>query len=126
VFSVQLTGGELFAYQGIDKITKKLINNGTNLSLTTSGYILNKTAKETLHLFSQENDVIQVSLDGMSDTHNKFRNKEKSFEKVIKFIKYAVSVGCNVHVATILIHQTIEEMEALCAYVKELGIKEHR
>ncbi len=123
----QLTGGEPFSFRQIDSIINLLSNNYATIHISTSGYILSKKVKLCLDELSKSIDpLIQVSIDGMETTHNDIRGKKDAYEKALKFIKYTVNKKIPTVVSTILIKQSLLELELLANTVKDLGVDELR
>ncbi|MCI1902672.1 MAG: PqqD family peptide modification chaperone [Enterococcaceae bacterium] len=123
----QLTGGEPFCFKKINKIISLLISEGAEIHISTSGYILNDEVKKSLEMLTRNgNAIIQVSIDGTKESHNYIRGRKDAYEKAIDFAKYSISKKISTVVATTLIHQSLEEIEELVAYLKEIGVNKIR
>lgn len=73
----QLTGGEPFVYSEVDKIIEMIRQEGRAVHITTSGYVYTKSVQSCLDLLSEsDTSQIQVSIDGLKETHNQIRGKK--------------------------------------------------
>lgn len=122
----QLTGGEPFAYPYIEEVIDLLLVKKIKFSITTSGFYWNKRIKRILNKLEGKKIAIQVSLDGLSNTHNFIRGNIESYANAVHFLKEAISRDISTSVATCLIQQDWSEIEELCAYLKQLGVHQHR
>lgn len=127
VTTFQLTGGEPFSYPYLKNLIKIMVDNQVSIRIATSGYILNRNAKECLEILSKYEDVhIQVSVDGLEETHNRIRGKKDSFEKAMNFIDFCINYKLPVIIATSLIDQTIQELKELTNLLKNKYILQQR
>ena len=83
---LQLTGGEPLIYPGVERIIKTLSCSGINLAITTNGMVSSPSIVEALQTMKGTGGWIQVSLDGLEETHNYMRANKQSFSKAISFI----------------------------------------
>lgn len=122
---VQLTGGEPLIYPGIEEIIQISIQGNTRLGITTSGFVSSPRIYEALGSMKGKGWV-QISLDGLEDTHNNMRNHPHSYSKAVDFISKLVSMGIDVHIATCVTDISVDELQMLCQKVKDLGARVHR
>lgn len=123
---VQITGGEPFLHKDINYILEYLCNNNIHVEVFTSGMISNSNIFNSLSLLKKVNGVVQVSLDGLLETHNLIRGNSKSFQNAIHFIKNVISRGVKVMVATCIIDQDFQEIDQLCGFLKSIGVSIYR
>lgn len=123
---IQLTGGEPFVYQYIEDVIDFLLLNGIRIQITTSGFIWNKRVERILEKLKGTGALIQISLDGFSESHNSIRGDSEAYTKAIKFINHCITRDITTVVATCVIDQELEEIEQLCIYLKKLGVSLHR
>ncbi len=81
---ISFTSTEPLLYKGLIEIAHYIKNKNMGLSITTNGYLLPKFAEE---LVDAGVDNIIISLDGLSQVHNKTRGIKDSFEKAIEGLK---------------------------------------
>lgn len=119
---LNITGGEPLLREDLCDIMKYAHEIGYNWGMTTNGLLLTKEKIQELldaGIFS-----ISISIDGLKDTHDWFRNKQGGYEKAIFAVKNIVETKAfgNVMVTTVVHKKNINELEELYKIVKELGI----
>lgn len=92
--SVQLTGGEVFEYSDIMGIILKYSSKFRSVSISTSGYTINKEILDELIVCKNLN--WRISIDGNKDIHNKIRQKKDAYQKAIEAIKLLKQYNFNV------------------------------
>lgn len=122
VTTVQLTGGEPTLHPSFERIVKELTNNGIIVTITSNGYFDSKIDKSFLPIVGTSG-YIQISIDGLQDSHNKIRGKNDAYEKTLSTVKRLVKMGLDVKVTTCLINQNFSEIEKLISKLKAIGIK---
>lgn len=121
---IQLTGGEPLLHPSLEKVLDKIHSKNLKLLITSSGYI--KTDENeilTKISYFKNNCLLQVSIDGLEQTHNKIRGKDDCFNKSITFIKKALSYGIETHIATVVQKNNYKELEDIVCFMKKLGVK---
>lgn len=87
ILILTVTGGEPFLRKDILNILNYIKNNTQiTLIIQTNGTLINKNVSEYLSKILTENDIIQVSLDGPRDIHNKIRGTE-CWSRVMESLK---------------------------------------
>lgn len=117
---VELTGGEPFANPLIDQIIKKLVDLDVQISIVTSGYLLDERVKKALSYLTKR-DFVQISIDGDKEYHNYLRNNPRSYDNLIRFAEYCHSIGVNITVGHTYINQGFDVLEYVIALSKKLG-----
>jgi len=100
-FSVTWYGGEpLLAFDVIENLSNKFIdicrknNIEYTASMVTNGYLLNREICKKL-VSDLKVNVIQITIDGMAETHDKTRilhNKNGTFEQIIENLKDSIDL----------------------------------
>ncbi len=122
--SIQLTGGEPFLHPDFEKIINILIEKNIKTIITTSGYIPETYEKRLLLLQKLKNSsFIQVSIDGLEDTHNRIRGKNDSYQKTVNFIDRMIANNLEVQIATVVQRKNFSEMESLVKKFKLMGVR---
>jgi len=121
IYQVQLTGGEPFSHPNIKEIIRAFSDANIFMFIFTSGYISNEVT-DFLLTFSPEKMHFQVSLDGLEEYHDSFRNKKGAFMRTADFIKKLTSAGHKVNVGTCISTQTEKELEELCDFCIDSGV----
>jgi radical SAM protein with 4Fe4S-binding SPASM domain len=123
---VHLTGGEPFIYPGIAEIISFFSKNKIYLTISTSGMVASPEIFQALETIKENSGWVQVSLDGLQDTHNNFRGHHDSFSRAVSFIRKLTAMNIPVQTATCVTEQSLDEIEDLCREVKNWGIKRFR
>ena len=117
---VSVTGGEPLLYQQIGELIGELVQRKKHIYLCTNGMLLERFMKKFkpnkfLH--------INVSLDGMEETHDKISGEKGVFDKAINGIKKARAAGFRVCTNTSLYKETdLSEIERLFNFLKSIDI----
>lgn len=119
---VQLTGGEPLMHPQFFYILENLLQAGVMVYISTNGYICDEKTIERLSKYKGEKLEIQVSLDGLKETHDTFRGVSGAFEKTSLFIKAMIECGYPVTVACCISDQGLDEIKQLCQYIKKMGV----
>jgi radical SAM protein with 4Fe4S-binding SPASM domain len=115
------TGGEpLLRKDFVMELLGYLKNLGVYSRLFTNGYML--TEKLSDEFKKKGLNEIQVSLDGLKNTHNNFRGISSSFEHAIEALKYSKAAGISTFVRITLIPQNVDEIPELIELLAKLDI----
>lgn len=114
-----LTGGEPFLYEKLEELLFFLKNIPLKKVLLTNGVLIERK-KELLPLIKDNNFEVFVSIDGLEDTHNDFRNAE-CFGSSILGIKLLLEQEIIVSINTMVHKKNLDEFDELSKYLKSLG-----
>ncbi len=120
-----LTGGEPLVHPGFFRILERAKEKGLSIRLLTNGTLLEEHAKELGRLLDARIDEVQVSLDGLKQTHDSIRG-EGSYEKATAGIKALVRENLPVSVAFTLVPENRGEALPLYREVAKFGIESFR
>lgn len=118
---VTLIGGEVFLYEGWEKISRKLSDNGVDVNLITNSFLLGDEQIAQIKYARLTN--VGISLDGMEDNHNNMRNISTSFKKVMEAFDILNREGIPIAVVTSLINRNFEDLSPMHDLLIEKGIK---
>lgn len=117
---VAITGGEPLLYPEIDALVREVLKRRRHIFLATNGILLQGFLNR-VQPHPRLNLVLH--LDGLAETHDKLCGRPGTFEKVIEGIEEAKRKGFRVVTNTVIYKgTTIEELEALFAYLTALQI----
>lgn len=119
---IELTGGECTTHPDFKEILQYASKKFVLVSIITNGYIIGGNEKLAEYISSFSNVAVQISIDGLEEYHDDFRNVAGSFKRAVKAIKYLKKYGTIVRVATTTTEQNIEEIEELFKILKKLNI----
>lgn len=131
---VILTGGEPFVRNDLAEICNSFseLNKTKNIQILTNGYFpetICDTVKKILKT-SKVRLAIQVSLDGLKETHNLMRNDKDSFDRAVQTIQglktFENQLNFELRVATAICQKNLHELESLALFVRRnLKISQH-
>lgn len=122
IVNYSITGGESLLRKDIFEIIKIIKASNAIVSLQTNGTLITKPiAKKLSDLLNPNTDFIQISLDGLENTHDSIRG-EGNFKKAINGIKLMVDSGIKVNVNCTPISKNINELVELYRFCTEIGI----
>ncbi len=117
---VSVTGGEPLLYQPIGTLIEELIKRKKHIYLCTNGMLLERSLKK---LPPSKYLNINVSLDGMAQTHDKISGEKGVFDKAIDGIKKARAAGYRVCTNTSIYKETdLKEIEKLFHLLTDIKI----
>jgi radical SAM protein with 4Fe4S-binding SPASM domain len=117
---VILTGGEPFLYSQLEQLLNKLIEIPLQKVILTNGVLINDMDDYIFNLLEKNYVEVYVSVDGLEQTHNDFRNAG-CFEETIKGIKALLDRDISVSINTMIHKQNIDEFGDLYQLITDLG-----
>ena len=127
--NLNLSGGEPFMRDEFTEICKTFIriNHVKQIYVTTNAYHTNKMEKQIKELLKEEDFqilVIEISLDGLSEYHNKLRGNQKAFEKAMESYKMLEKLQVEdqrlrVHAVSTITNDNIGDIRMLTNYLFE-------
>jgi len=116
-----VSGGEPLLRRDLIKILKTAKELKYAIRLNTNGTLITDDfCKKVKNLV----DVIQVTIDGSKDTHNKLRSR--SYDKALLGLKKIIKHGIKVCVATVLSKDTYKEIPHTIKLCETLGVDYYR
>jgi radical SAM protein with 4Fe4S-binding SPASM domain len=126
VFIFGISGGEPFTRSDLtDIITYSANSKIPRIFLSTNCTLLNDGVLTKLKIYKNKL-VIKVSIDGISDTHDKIRGVIGAFDRAVESIKLALKLGFQVNVTTTLTKSNFNEIIDIIDSIKKLGAQKHR
>lgn len=124
-FNVCFCGGETLLRKNIIlKLAKKLSDNHIMISMVSNGILLTENVAKELK--SSGISRVQISLDGIGESHDKLRGKKGVYEKAIQALKNLKEVGIRSGVAFSVTPWNIHQFKDVVKICSELGVKEVR
>lgn len=118
---INITGGEPFVRNDLIEILKKISIYPfyKNIDIQTNGLYVadNPAILDDLHEYGVTG--LGVSIDGLKNQHDSFRNIRGGFEKAVKAAKLASQKGLIVTVSVVVHAKNITEIETLYQYAKK-------
>ena len=117
---INITGGEPFVRNDLVDILKELFKSPfyRNIDIQTNGIYIAENP-EILKILKEFGVTgIGVSIDGLEDKHNAFRDTQTGFKKAVYAAKKAVDEGLIVTVSVVVHSKNINELEELYHFVR--------
>ncbi len=115
---LNITGGEPLAHPDLFWLLEEAGNRGITTAVLTNGTLIGR--REAAELKRLDVDYVQVSLDGLRDTHDKIRG-EGSFDLAIRGIRELKAQGIYVTVAFTAQRENHKELGRLADFCNNLG-----
>ena len=120
---LNVTGGEPLMRTDLFDILEYAVSLGFNWGMTTNGMLINDTMMEKIEKANML--TVSVSIDGLKETHEKFRKVPNCYEKILYGIDRMIAspVIKIVQVTTVANKKNIHELEDLYQLLLEHGVK---
>lgn len=118
----QLTfiGGEVFLYNGWEKIAKRLSDGDVKVNIVTNGYLMGDAQIAQIKHANLVN--VGVSCDGMEENHNRIRNVKNSFQRVLQAFDRLRREDISIGVVTSLLDFNFADLEPMYELFLEEGV----
>lgn len=124
IYSINLTGGEIFTRKDIFEIINKIKSKNMILYIQTNGTLIDKKiAKQLWELLVPGVDIVQVSLESVNKNTNEMIRGKGSYHKAIQSIKNLVSNNILTYVNCTATSLNIEGIPDLYRMTSELGVR---
>lgn len=124
---INVTGGEPLVRKDLCEVMEYATNElGFHWGMTTNGILLTEENIEKLRKANME--TISISIDGIEETHNKFRGVPNSYKIIIENIKKLKKAGFvkHIQVTTVFHKENINQIEELYQIMLGLGLDSWR
>ena len=123
---LNITGGEPLVRKDLFEIMAYADSLGYPWGITTNGILIDEEVVKKMaktHMYS-----VSVSIDGLKETHEKFRRVPGSYEKILKGLKLMMKEPNIkvVQVTTCVNKKNIDELEEMYKMFLDMGIKHWR
>jgi radical SAM protein with 4Fe4S-binding SPASM domain len=120
VFSINFSGGEPLLRKDLLDILEIASEMNFGIRLSTNGLLLDNdflTKLKNLDVYC-----IQISLDGLEDTHNEFRGVKGGYKKAVESLRLCSENGFYTTMSTMIIKQNLHEISDLIKIAVSLGV----
>lgn len=118
---VSLIGGEVFLYDGWEKIARKLTENNVTANIITNGFLFGDKQVKEVQYANLSN--VALSIDGMEDNHNRIRNNSKSFSRLKLTIDRLNNEKIPIGVNTTILDSNFSDIEELYYFLIDNNVK---
>jgi len=120
VMILSFSGGEPLLRNDIEELARYARDKGLIVALSTNGTLITRSrARRLVESFHS----ISISLDGLSDVHDRIRGKKGTYDKAIQGLKHLTTTnsGCQVGVNLVLNKLNFQELHEVFETVKSTG-----
>jgi len=127
--SLHITGGEPLLREELASICTQFIRHNAlrHLSINTSGYYVARTSRTVERILARselEQCVVELSIDGMADFHNRFRGDPRSFDNAIQTYYGLAAIArrdprLRLRVVSTATRDNLDDLERLSHYLYE-------
>jgi radical SAM protein with 4Fe4S-binding SPASM domain len=114
---ISLIGGEVFFYDGWERIAKRLSDNDVSVNIITNGYRFGDAEIEKIKYAGLVN--VCFSVDGMEENHDRIRNRKGSFARVLEDFARLRAEKIPFAVVTTLLDFNFEDLDRMYAFFVE-------
>jgi radical SAM protein with 4Fe4S-binding SPASM domain len=120
VFSVTVGGGEPLVRSDLFDLLETITQKNLAARLSTNGYAV---TDDTLHRLADLNVfAVQVSIDGLRETHDRFRGRPGAFDRAVGALRLFREAGYHTFLTATATALNVEEMPALLDLALDLGV----
>jgi len=122
VMTLGITGGEPLLRNDLEELAKYAKDKGLIVTLSTNGTLVTRSRAQRL---ANSFHSISVSLDGLSDTHDRIRGKKGTYDKAIQGLKHLTTItprACAIGVNFVLNKFNFQELRKVFDTVKNIGV----
>jgi len=114
-----LTGGEPYLYSHLKELLEFLKSYPLQKEMLSNGVLIKKNP-EILDLLKENYFDVYISIDGMKETHDDFRNAE-CFQDTIDGIKLLLANNISTSINTMVHKQNLQEFEEMLVMINNFG-----
>jgi radical SAM protein with 4Fe4S-binding SPASM domain len=120
VFSVTVGGGEPLLRRDLFELLEIITQKNLAARLSTNGY---GVTDDTLHRLADLNVFsVQVSIDGLQETHDRFRGRPGAFDRAVRALRLFREAGYHTFLTATATALNVEEIPALLDLALDLGV----
>lgn len=122
---IELTGGECTIHPNFPEILDYASKNFNMVAIITNGYQIGKSERIAEAVYSKGNVVVQVSIDGIEETHDIFRKHTNAFKEAVKAVKVLREHGIIIRIGSSINAANQHQVLDLFKLGKSLGVQRH-
>lgn len=119
VMVVNISGGEPLLHPRVFEFARKLTEHDVYVIISTNGYFYKKYRSRIIESGIK---MVQVSVDGPKELHEKFRGVKGSFENAIEALKMAKEDGLRTQMNVTITAENLDTLEYNYHLAKEIGV----
>ncbi len=114
------SGGEPLVHPRLVDYAKYAVSKGMRAVISTNGTLITREKAKTLKEIGLS--YVGISLDGMEETHDKFRGVKGSFQKVMKAIEYCQDAGIKVGLRFTINKRNVQDIPGVFDLLEQKNI----
>lgn len=118
--AVLLSGGEPMIHPRFFNLARLLRSKGLRVTVSTNGTLIDRTAADMLKEIGVT--YVGISLDGIGETHDHFRGRAGTFDKVVDAFEHCVGAGQKVGLRLTLTKHNIRDLDQILNFIEDQGI----
>lgn len=118
VTKMYLTGGEPSLHPDFDAIVTYIKSKNIEIALATNGMNI----ADKISIIKKTVSNVSISLDGIGESHDKFRSTKGSFDNLIKSISLLRNNGIRVRISSMIWRENIDQLEQMILLAKKMGV----
>ncbi|MCK5131406.1 MAG: radical SAM protein [Candidatus Sabulitectum sp.] len=116
-----MIGGEVFLFNGWDRLSEYLSDKGLSVNIVTNGYKIGESEIEQIKRAKLIN--VGISIDGMESNHNRIRGKDDAFQHLQNTLGLLSREGITAGAVTSLMKFNCADLEDLYIFLLEHGVQ---
>jgi radical SAM protein with 4Fe4S-binding SPASM domain len=119
---IEITGGECTIHPQFPEVLAHATDVFNLVAIITNGYLLGTNRRVQEAVAAHSNLVVQVSIDGLRENHDRFRKHRGAFDAAVEAIRFAKSVGRRVRMACSCSTPMLDDIPGLFELAEELDV----
>ncbi|KXB02829.1 hypothetical protein AKJ35_00880 [candidate division MSBL1 archaeon SCGC-AAA833F18] len=119
VEELYMSGGEPLLREDLFELISYAVDSGLHTDVITNGWYM--TEEKATKFGKSGASHVSVSIDGLEDTHDDFRNKKGSFQKCVNAIKLLRSAGVKIYLSPTFSKHNLQQLPDLLDLASTLG-----
>ena len=115
---IYISGGEPLLYPYIDDAILYANSLGIKVTLATNALEISKH----LEIIKKGVQLVSISLDGIGETHDKFRGKPGAFNNCVKMFKLLKNNNIKTRISAMIWKENVEQLEEMISLAKSCGV----
>ncbi len=115
---IYISGGEPLLYPYIDEVILYANSLGMKVTLATNGLEIPKH----IDAIKKGVQLVSISLDGIGETHDKFRGVQGAYDNCIKVFKLLKENNVKTKISAMIWKENVEELEDMIILAKSCGV----
>jgi radical SAM protein with 4Fe4S-binding SPASM domain len=114
-------GGEVFLYRGWEEVARRLASGGAAVNIITNAFLFGQDQIDQIRRAGLSN--VGISLDGMEANHNRIRNSDSSFQRVVEAFDLLKREGIPAAAVTSLLDFSFEDLSPMYDLLVEKDVR---